>query len=268
MDEDGRPLLEQASPKYAAQELPCPYRDRRLGRPMNAAALRQVERHWGYVRETVAQCAPPDATVGQAFRASLAGYARVAQAGAVVPAPTAALYKACAGFSQVFCFLLLSQEGMADAPLSSLGGPEEFWAWLDGEGWLLGQRQVCAGSPARLRELYAAFCGGRGVGPAWLDLTREFVGLQAALALATGRSAGVGPADEGLGPDLLFRGTAPWLFPVTRHPGRPPEDVLRLFPAREVPASLREFLRQDSPSDPHREREDRFWRLSMRYGYP
>ena len=74
IDEEGRPLLEMASPSYqisARHEISCPYRDSRHRHVMNQATLQQVGRYWNDISETLAWLAGPSASVYRAWRASL-----------------------------------------------------------------------------------------------------------------------------------------------------------------------------------------------------
>ena len=227
VDEDGRPLTEGVG-----EERACPYDDGRRGRPMNVEALAQVRRHWGFVTETVRATSGP--RLIDAFQAALKAIYAPFRGPTPVPAPVSALYKACAGFSQVFCFLLL--EGQPR--------PDELFAWLDTEGWLLGTHQACAGPRALIEELAACFREGPG-GPPGPELTE--VALQAALAIATYRA----PVRGGLGLRLLEQSRAPWMHAVTLRPRRDPAVVRAL----QVPA-VEHFLRHERSEMTPQERDE------------
>lgn len=219
------------------EELACPYPDSRHGWPMNTEALAQVRRHWSFLTTTIEATSGPRLT--DAFHASLrAIYAPFQHR--PVPAHLSALYKACAGFSQVFCFLLL--EGQER--------PDNFFEWLDREGWLLGTRQACAGPQKMIEELAACFHHGPGARPV------TEVPLQAALAIATYRAETRG----GLGQQLLEESRAPWMHAVTIRPRRDPTEARRLYHA-PLP-ELEHFLRNEHPGLSPAER-DALYRSSL-----
>lgn len=232
-DEDGRPLTEGVG-----EERPCPYPDGRQGWPMNVQALAQVRRHWDYITTTVETTSGPRLT--DAFQAALAAIYSPFQAKRPVPAPVSALYKACAGFSQVFCFLLLED----------LPRPENLFDWLDQEGWLLGTHQACAGPRAMIDELAACFQRG----PGGSEVTE--VALQAALAIATYRASQRG----GLGLQILENSRAPWMHAVTMRPRRDPTVVRRFF--AETPPAVEHFLQEEN-EDMTPEERDELYRRSL-----
>jgi len=233
LDTDGRPLGEQAAPiQYAAcrDEVTCPYSGSRRGQPMNRAALRQLQRHWRTIQQTIRDLSVPDATVHDAWRVSVA----VTIAPLLLPRPTparhAALYKSCIGFNQIFAFLLLGDASIADRPLGTLAGPDDFGTWLEREGWLHGDAQVCAGSMAQIGSLYDAFCGtesqpearGWSAIPDWERATEQAMRWQA-------EALGALIADP-TDPELSSS-PAPWLAVATTRLQQEPSDVARLWPA-------------------------------------
>lgn len=248
-DTDGRPLVEPTA-ALPSQRM-CAYGDVRDGRPLNVPALQQVSRHWDALRDTVAAHAGAG-TVADAFRASLSltSAPLLWNRPEPLPASWSALYKACIGFSQVFCHLLLSSPGLASQPLSSVGTPADFFAWLQTGDWLLGQHQACAGSPAQIQELFAAFGDPRPQGPPLFgtehaDLALQAVALQAALVLATYRALQFGNPANPIGLRLLHNARWPWMHAVTDPPGREPAIVARLFP-NGPPEPVQVFLRHSS----------------------
>lgn len=232
-DEDGRPLTEGVG-----EERACPYPDARRGWPMNVEALAQVRRHWGFITAQISATSGPRLT--EAFQASLKAIYAPFAGPRPVPAPVSALYKACAGFSQVFCFLLLEGEPR----------PEPLFPWLDAEGWLLGTHQACAGPRAMVEELAACFREGPGGSPG-PELTE--VALQTALAIATYRA----PVRGGLGLRLLEECRAPWMHAVTLKPRRDPA-LARVFQVLAV----EHFLAHEHPAMTPGER-DELYRVSL-----
>lgn len=244
VDEDGRRLTEQApgDPTVA-----CPYPDARQGRPMNAEALRQVNRHWALITATVARLCPPGGDLRTAWRVALAACtAPLGWTDGPLPGPWAALYKACLGFSQVFTFALLHLEE------AEPGEFDDFWQWLSSQGWLMGTSQVCAGSRAQIGELFACFTGlrtfaGQGLPLEVPEALAEVVALQAALALFPE------------GQRLRQEACAPWMHALTLRPGVPPERTRAFFTPGRTPESLEELL-SVAPA----EREETCWRLARR----
>lgn len=245
-DTDGRPLVEPLLPLTAPRR--CAYGDLRDGRPLNWAGLQQVSEHWRSLRRRVA--AVSDGTLQGAFRASLAIVTAplLTPEGEAVAAELSAAYKACIGFNQVFCHMLLS--GLApDAALNEVASSADFFEWLQSGDWLLGQHQACAGSPAQIQELYGAFCQSQ-TQPApaeQVELALEAVALQSALVLATYRSVAEGqPESGGIGQRLWQHARWPWMHAVTNQPGRDPACVACLFKG-PLPPSVRTFLTQERP---------------------
>lgn len=174
LDEQGRPLGEKAAPSlYQAagvEERPCPYPDRRAltQKPMNVAALRQVSQCWRELiatLEALADAVSPDLAPGaplsthQAWLTLLLAFS-LAPLSAHEHLPVArlwsAMFKTSLGYTTILPSLLLSQPGVADAPLLDALSPDEFFALTDAQEWLIGQTQVCAGSATFIQQSYAA----------------------------------------------------------------------------------------------------------------
>ena len=246
-DEDGRPIGEVGSTHYERVEtelVRCPYADARHGGPMNQSALRQLGEVWSDVR-TLASCvAGPHATVHRAWRAAIAGTRAPAvfaeRAEGPVPRALSAWYKASLGFSQVLTALLLSDEGVADAPLDSLGEADDFLALLERDRWLVGAEQVCAGPASMIAQLFQALADARPdaawppslavLAPLdpWIDARCRWVQHQVEAVLRARVEAAAGQRtldDPDLAPGL------PCLRGVLAVPGRQPEHAARLFPA-------------------------------------
>jgi hypothetical protein len=159
LDEDGRPLGENASPKYPkdmTREVTCPYSGTRHGGVMNVSALAQITENWSQVLGALRS----EGTVLSAWRATVAGItAPVRYAldhpGEPVPRSLSALYKTCLGFNQVLLHVLLSGD-VARRPLSDLGDADSFLDLLEAGGFLVGGEQVCAGPPQMLRAAFDA----------------------------------------------------------------------------------------------------------------
>ena len=232
-DQEGRWLLEHAAPGYqAVSHTACPYPDSRQGLPMNAGALEQVQRHWSEVCRQVRQTSPARATLQQAFQASLELVCRPLLSDAKeVSGVEAATYKACVGFCQVFCWLVLADEGAGRQSLADFGDGRDFFEWLEREGWLRGSTQVCAGSREQICALYRLFCDGQ-ASPPGLTPVIETVALQGALLLGEGSYS----------QRMRSEGRAPWIYSLTARPQASPEWARRLLPGRsEALESLLSF---------------------------
>ncbi len=259
LDADGRPCGEQASPHYDSlhtELLACPYEDVRRGGAMNASALRQVAAVWPSVLGNAAALAGPEASVFAAFRAAVAGTAapvawRRRHPDRPVPRVLSALFKTCLGFSQVLCVLLMTEDGVADSPLAALGDARQFLAYLDGQRWLLGQVQVCAGSPAMISAMFDALCGrARPIpapeldpGSAWIDGAVAAVGLQLGYVLVLDALAAHGISTAvARGERWRLNPRAPWLRAIGMWPGQAPEHARRLFPDAARPAVIDDMI--------------------------
>ena len=247
LDVDGRPVAEVASPLYddAAADLgACPYADARAGGRMNRAALRQLAAVWPDLLAGLSALAGPEPTVGQAWAAAVTGITLPLVGAQPVPRLTASLFKACLGLSQVCSALLLTADGVAEAPLVSLGDASAFFAALDTGRWLIGVEQVCAGSRPMIEDAFDALAGAR-TGPCPEELAvamaavggapPQIVGLHVAHLLSLQAAA-----RQGDGPPV--RADYPWLRAVFSVPNRPPEHALRLYAPGAAPACVRRYL--------------------------
>jgi hypothetical protein len=227
MDEDGRPLDEpsaaNAYTRSDVRRVACPHADRRRGLPMNATALRQAKSCWPELMVFLRQGAP---TVEGAWHTTLAAMLAGPRVGEPIPRGLAALYKVALGLNQVLLGVMLRGDGLAARPLGELADPEQFYRWLDREGLLLGQLEVCAGSPQQFRDVWSALLE---PGPGYSE--PDFATLQAAqLALM---AATYQALKDGAPNDLGFVG--PWLHQnrpfawLDCPPDRQPDHVQRLF---------------------------------------
>jgi len=258
-DADGRPVAELASPLYAdtpTSLVACPYADARHGQPMNADALNQLRRVWPDVLATARALAGSAPTTHQAWRVCVAGLAAPCLLGDPVPVAVSAWFKTSLGFSQVLTALLLSADGVADAPLAALGSADSFFKPLDDQRWLIGTTQVCAGPQGHIAALFGALSGAPGpsaISPAlhalaphadWIDAAVTEVALSVAHLARV--AACVRSGDRHLPPreSAWLRGDVPpWLRAVHAVPNRPEADALRLFPRGAAPDALHRFLR-------------------------
>jgi hypothetical protein len=82
-----------------------------------------------------------------------------------IPLLISGLYKVCLGF-QLATFLGFMQERFADetAP-KRLPNAADFYDYLEANELLIGEAEVCAGSPAMIMQAYDAMTGGREVAP-------------------------------------------------------------------------------------------------------
>lgn len=155
LDEDGRPLGESAGGAHPRRG-PCPYADGRAGRPMNLDALAQVRSCWPEVQRLLGSAAALEApTVLGAWRATSRCLALAALSPEPVPRAWSALWKTTLGYHQTFTLLILERD-LGATPLSALGTGPQFAAWCAREGLLLGQVEVCAGSPAWIAQGFEA----------------------------------------------------------------------------------------------------------------
>lgn len=247
-DEDGRPVAEVASPQFSTVHtdlVTCPYADARAGGVMNRSALGQMTATWPDLLASLSALAGPEPTVSRAWSAAVTGIALPLVAPEPVPRLTAALFKASLGLSQVFSALLLTGDGVADAPLSALGDAAAFFDALDQGRWLVGAQQVCAGSRPMIEQAFDALAGRSARRACPVEITDAItrvgsvppavVGLHVAhlASLQLAHRAGEGE------PVTVLH---PWLRAVFAIPNRPPEHARRLFPARGAPASLERYL--------------------------
>jgi hypothetical protein len=253
IDVDGRPCGEQASRHFDTvntQLIACPHPGARHGKPMNLSALQPLTQVWREVVGTVSALVGPGGTHGVtvhgAYQAAIACTAaplifQIQHPDQAIPRTLSALFKAALGFSQTLSFLLLADDGVADAPLSELGDEAQFAAYLENQQWLVGQSQVCAGSPAMIGQLFAAFCGqspGGELAPefpsgrVWIDAVVALIGLQMTYLLMLNTRAAQGQSVQGAShANWQTQPHAPWLRTVAMQPGRTPAHAKRLFPS-------------------------------------
>ena len=118
-DTEGRWLGETAAAGFRTAEedvAPCPYAGRAGG--MNAAALRQVNRHWPTVLDTLGAWSGP--TAGAAWRATCRGRWAPLWHARPLPGPVAATFKTALGLHRPLTAWLLASPGAAAAPLHDL----------------------------------------------------------------------------------------------------------------------------------------------------
>jgi hypothetical protein len=271
LDEDGRPLGEQASPLYERaprDEQHRSFGDSRdaTGLPCNVAALEQMRCAWPAILGALRSFEPHRPRTHQRLlRRVLAAtsYAKLLALRApdrAVPREIAALYKVTIGFSELFSALLIDETLDADAPF---GTEDELFAWLDVRPFLIGERQVCAGTRAQIRAVWRALREEGEPAPAldwsalWtlpaIDATIELGALAASAAGAArayvmrgavGELGSLEPrADHPASMRLFSAESVPRMCETLRlakeagaaHPSL-------LFGADDVPASLRSFI--------------------------
>lgn len=257
-DVSGRPLGEQAAHAYATterRERVRAFGDARdaTGLPCNHAALAQLGGAWtdilAWLRDLDADRPP---TVERMHRRA---FAAVVQAPLLalrrrpVPVFAAALHKAALGFSDLLAGLLL--EGRVDAadpapPVEALD------AWLDAEPWLVGERQVCAGSRAQIRAAWRALAetGETPHAEPDVDALLELAALQAAAAGAARALVRETRPDDSLSARLYLAEAPPRLVrSLLQIEGAGPVHAALLF--ADPPPSLRAFLAAlPDPADP------------------
>ncbi len=276
LDTDGRPLSEVSSPLYPSDtvEVACPYSGGRKGRPMNETAQLQVRAHAEAGLATLSVAVGPEPRVADVFAAATRVVAAPLFLQRPVPAASSALYKTTAGFLQLVTALLLASPDLAGTPARDLPGPDSLQNVLERGRWLIGQRQVCAGSPGEIALAWEVLCGRRRVEGSALPLAPAAWAPQAtALVLAlTLRAherllraereglAGFGTAEPQveawpLGARLWYRRPAPWLVAATANPDASAEQVRRCFAGTE--GVLEALLAAGTTS--HAEDERAFW---------
>ncbi|MCA9576230.1 MAG: hypothetical protein R3B40_06490 [Polyangiales bacterium] len=277
VDEEGRPLAEQASPLYdatARQEEKLTFGDARdaTSLPCNLAALAQVHRAWPDLLGALSGLdATEEDSTGRALQRVSAGV-RLAplvalREGRPATVYEAALYKLSLGFGDVCAALLLEERVDADDPTPPV---ETLDALLDTGGWLIGRTQVCAGSRAQIRRAWRALAlsapQAAGVPPSPLVAALHATWFQEALgallelealaaaaagaareALLDGRGeplhAGTASASAGLGGALFRAARAPlWVEALRAVPAAGAAHASLLYPSAKVPESLREFI--------------------------
>lgn len=254
LDVDDRPVAEVASPLYpnVPTELArCPYPDTRLGGSMNRSALRQMTTCWPDVLDAFGALAGPEPTVHRAWAVAVTGISLPL----LVPQPTsrlvASFFKASLGLSQIFGSMLLSDEAVADTPLTALGDGDAFFAALDQGRWLIGADQVCAGTPAMFVAVFNAMVSQK-ITPHPDELSESVqragqipttaVGLHAAYLLACQQAA-----REGEGAPIT-EGIHPWLRAIFAAPNRPVQEVLQLYGSNNVPPAVGRFVALRHPN--------------------
>lgn len=270
LDADSRPLGEQASAFY--ERAPRDEQHRRFGDsrdptglPCNVAALKQIARAWPVILAALRSFEPGEPiTVHRAWRRTQAStsYARLSALRSpqrMVEREVSALYKITIGFSELLSTLLMDETLDADA---RAGDERALSSWLDAHPFLIGERQVCAGTRAQIAEVWRAIVGEGDPSPAvewsapWvvpaLDAAIELAALAASAAGAArayvmaGALAEVRSLDDAAGPTslrLFAAESVPRLCETLRlgaetsalHPSL-------LFPSSGVPSSLRAFL--------------------------
>lgn len=273
-DTDGRPLGEENAPEWARDgvpfdERPCPYDDRRRGKPMNATALRQVRQDWAWCLGTVAHAraayairhglgdAPLDVYHLFGFAAAVGAWPLfLVRAGRcphdAVPVPVASLFKVIQGVFMTAWARVLASDGRARAVPLSVGGVDVLAREIVA-GPLLHSRsssRVCGGSTAMITDLLArcidvAPAPAAPTGPAALDGDALTYGcVYAALSLDKWLfGAPPGAPDRRDAVDELRRALAPSLADL--RPG--PE---RLTAAQAALAAACGLPPPDAPFDP------------------
>lgn len=233
---DGQPIGGIAAADYdldAADVVPCPYDDRRKGRPMDRTALRVVTAHWPLTLRAAAALSGPDATVHQAWRTCMgllhAPLFHVELGPRPVPLEMVGGVKVALGFAQLLTDAMLSEDGAAARPLLALSSPDALFADLDQAGRLLGQQHVCSGTRPMFAAFWTALAGDDGPLPApWSDLPAFSTRLDWQLSHYGVVAARI------LAGDAHGR-EAPWLY---ARAGGDAALALRLFPAGAAPERL------------------------------
>lgn len=177
-DDEGRPVAERRARALTRSGVPmdmraCPYHDLREGKLMNHSALTQVSRHYNAVMPELAafrsQCAEPGNDWASIVAAVTAQLARPAlhllehrPPDRRVPAADAVAHKLGAGF---FGVLLSALERKAQG-LEIQATPGTFLSITAETRALIGANEVCAGSPAMIRNAVETLFAGDPAAPA------------------------------------------------------------------------------------------------------
>jgi hypothetical protein len=172
-DADGRPLGERKAPTAVWEQtetelVACDYADARSATafPMNVSALLQIQAHWRtildrirVIRATViGQTGRSELTALDLWRiahasASVVSFCRLERGPAEpVPVGDAALFKASVGIKYALRHAEISRYEGRDA-LGAHPTASALWKYIDGNGLLIGNGQVCAGPEMMIREL-------------------------------------------------------------------------------------------------------------------
>lgn len=259
LDEEGRPLGEVASRRYAEaprREAVRRFGDARdeTGLPCNLAALGQLRRSWPTLLHALsAYEADRPATAARALRRAMAGtlLAPTRSLSGAIDREAAALFKVSLGYSELLAAALMEGELDADAPLP---GPHHLCALLASRPWLIGEAQVCAGSRKQIAEAWAALgadarepsgvLGWHALSPV-VDAALELSALSAVAAGAARVHVAHGAREDGRSAcvALLSDDQAPRFVRALGQiaDGGPLHPTL-LFAADHVPASVRALI--------------------------
>jgi len=200
---------------------------------MNVPAARQVGSAWPHLLQYWGGAASLwPATVHGAWMATCQCILAGPDQGEPIPRILAALYKASLGLNQSLLQALLRLP-VAHRPLSVLGDGELFVAWCDREGLLLGQAEVCAGSPQQIAAAWDALLSREGTPPPVSSSRAEALGMEQAgdLALMASTYQGLRRGEsrcDCAGCRMLSERPEAWM---DCPPDRLPEEVLGLYPS-------------------------------------
>lgn len=267
VDEQGRPLGEQASARYDAlpqnEEEHRRFGDSRdvTGLPCNVAALRQMTCVWPRLLAALSSFESERApTVHRLYRRVSAGAAfapllALREPTRALPVEVAALFKVTLGFGELLSAALVEGRADADDAGASLDG---MWLneWLDERPWLVGESQVCAGTRGQIERVFGALgeeCESEGGGSegwqsAWfsggLDALTELCVLAAAAAGAARASvAASGERGASAAGRLYLAPEVPRIVEALRQAsGAGVAHPTLLYPAEEVPKAVRRFV--------------------------
>jgi hypothetical protein len=178
-DVEGRPLREGRTPAELLREgdieyKTCPYSGSRLGKPMNASALRQMGAHWDEACATLASLRAAHDRVLGVTEPGLMDIWRTSQLGSalpwwhhfrgeVVPAHVAALAKATLGqgiWAQRVLVKTMT-DGWSPPPLT----PASMLELAELSGTLVGETEVCSGGDKMLLRFFDVLVGANAAAP-------------------------------------------------------------------------------------------------------
>ncbi len=238
MDEDGRPCGEVGSDRYgevATDVVACPYTGARKGGAMNASAWRQMGTCWKKVLSDWRVDVGPRPDLWRVWEVAIAGVVSPCRHVEPVPRDVAVRFKASLGIGQVLTAVLLEEDGAGAARFADVATPKAWLDWLELDRWLVGEVQVCAGSPGAIAEVLGAL--GEGSDGASVDDRGDVAIVPRAVALMVAEEL----AGRGRWPQ------APWLRGVRFRPGRRPAHARRLL--RSEDSALETLLAARDPVD-------------------
>ena len=169
-----------------------------------------------------------DGTVHGAWCTTIAAISQPLLVAQPVSRLVAASYKTLLGFSQALTLVMLQQPGIAAEHLTVLGNGQDFHAWVEAEGLLVGNEQVCAGLPAQIAAVFDRLAEPH---PSRTDWHRAYDSAAIYAAILV---------ELALDQQFAFLGPRPLALThaASRCPDGLPMGALALFPAGRAPTAI------------------------------